>query len=372
MTRETTPATDPANRVRNAFFSLLIALAILVAGYFGFDLNGLFDDEPGTVPVAHATDWYQVWFTNPTCPPEDQRVGGLDEKISADIDRARTQVDVAAYHLEAPPILEALIEARKRGLTVRVVVDDGQTPATVVNRLRRNGMSVVEDRRSAFMHNKFAVIDHTVVWTGSMNFSPGDVYCYNNNLVRLESPELAANYTAEFEEMFVDRQFGPTSPRNTETQLTINGVRVENHFAPEGNVAANIARVIARAGEEVLFMAFSFTSEVIGEAVIERAQNGLTVRGVVEHFGSNTAGSYFGDFRRARLENLQVRRDGNPRLMHHKVFIIDRSIVIFGSFNFSNNADNSNDENVLIIYDPAFAAHFVEEFELVWAEAPPP
>jgi len=67
--------------------------------------------------------------------------------------------------------------------------------------------------------------------------------------------------------------------------------------------------------------------------------------------------------------NVQVRTDGNPHVMHHKVIIIDRQTVIFGSFNFSDSANRRNDENVLIVHDPAFANYFVEEFETVWQEA---
>lgn len=55
--------------------------------------------------------------------------------------------------------------------------------------------------------------------------------------------------------------------------------------------------------------------------------------------------------------------------MHHKVFILDREIVIFGSFNFSNNAADNNDENIVIVHDPDFASFYIEEFELVWEEA---
>ncbi|MFN8558328.1 MAG: phospholipase D-like domain-containing protein [Dehalococcoidia bacterium] len=48
--------------------------------------------------------------------------------------------------------------------------------------------------------------------------------------------------------------------------------------------------------------------------------------------------------------------------MHHKVIVIDARTVIFGSFNFSQNAARDNDENLLIVDDPAVARRFLEEF----------
>jgi phosphatidylserine/phosphatidylglycerophosphate/cardiolipin synthase-like enzyme len=54
------------------------------------------------------------------------------------------------------------------------------------------------------------------------------------------------------------------------------------------------------------------------------------------------------------------------------VIVIDGQIVITGSLNFSNNADESNDENVVILNNPAIAAQYLQEFERRWAEAKQP
>ncbi|MSR54347.1 MAG: DUF1669 domain-containing protein, partial [Gemmataceae bacterium] len=66
---------------------------------------------------------------------------------------------------------------------------------------------------------------------------------------------------------------------------------------------------------------------------------------------------------------LAVFLDANPRNMHHKVIVIDGEIVICGSFNFSDNADRTNDENLLIIYNRAIAAKFEEEFQRIHSAA---
>ena len=95
----------------------------------------------------------------------------------------------------------------------------------------------------------------------------------------------------------------------------------------------------------------------------------MRVRGVFETTGSETKYSEYG---RMKAGKLDVWQDGNPYLMHHKVFIIDGQTVIFGSFNFSQNAETSNDENLLIIDDPALAAQFTAEFARVYATAQHP
>lgn len=373
------------NGWKNKAAGLLVLLVAVLSIFLGRDLLQELDWDqlegaPATAvagPPGHPTAvttrtaaWYDIYFTNPTCPAQDQRVGGLDEMIAADLLNARIQVDVVAYELDAEPIVNALIELRQRGLTVRVVTDTDNANRSSIHRLRRHSISVVEDKRNGFMHNKFIVIDGRVVYTGSMNYTSNDVYCNNNNLVRIESPQLAANYTAEMDEKYIDRAFGPTSPDNTPNeQLIIGGIPVENYFGPEKAIAPIISRAVARAQNEILFLAFSFTETQIGEAMLGRAEGGVAVRGVFEHVGSNTSFSYFPIKNDSGLTNVQVRTDGNPRVMHHKVIIIDRRTVIFGSFNFSDNANRRNDENILIVHDPVFASYFVEEFEAVWAEA---
>ena len=326
----------------------------------------------GTPPPAAPADFYQIYFTTPTCPPEEQRTGGIDQGIADDLLRAQTQVDVAAFDLDATPIVNALLTLRERGVTVNIVTDTDNADLSSIRRLRRGGLSVVEDKRTGFMHNKFIIIDNRYLWTGSMNFTTNDVYCNNNNTVRFDAPVLAANYRAEMDEMYKERSFGPDSPQNTpQEQLTLQGIAVENYFAPERQMELInvIARTVTRAEDEILFMAFSFTNEEIGEAMLGRADAGVPVRGIFEKTGADTASSYYGRMRQAGLPHVEVRLDGNPRLLHHKVIIVDRQTVIFGSFNFTASANRSNDENLIIVHDADFASHFITEFEARWAEA---
>ncbi len=363
---------------------ILAIIAIIVMAVIGIDLSQISEvfgvppvavtlpPLPGTVTpsaVFIEAEPYEIYFTEPFCPPGEERVGGVDEFIASDILNAQFSVEIATFDLDSPTMIDALIEAERRGLTVRFVTDDEHNPEPVTNRLRRNGISVVEDQRSALMHNKFVVIDERIVWMGSLNFTTNGVFCNNNVVVRWDSADLAENYLIELAEMYDDRAFGPTSPDNTTDRLVVGGLNVENYFAPETEVAPIIAREIARADEEVLFLAFSFTNSDIGEAIIERADAGLQVYGVFESIGSDAGSSYYNDFRRENLPNLQVLKDANPRIMHEKVIVLDGDTVIFGSFNFSDSANDSNDENIMIVRDETFATFFVDEFIRVWEEA---
>ena len=116
-------------------------------------------------------------------------------------------------------------------------------------------------------------------------------------------------------------------------------------------------------------MAFSFTLEEVSGALLERAEDGVNVEGVFEMIGSDTASSRL---RQLRCAGLDARIDGNPYRLHHKVFIIDDTTVIFGSFNFSASASDTNDENMVIISDPDLAGQFVAEYNRVKQRATAP
>ncbi|MFW6184010.1 MAG: phospholipase D-like domain-containing protein [Chloroflexota bacterium] len=357
----------PTSPLALAGLILLLALSAIACDV-SINVEGL--TGPRTVTTRHEGEWYEIYFTNPTCPDEVQRVDGVDQIIADDLQQAARSVDIAAFDLDTEPVVEALIALEQRGVTVRVVTDEENEDLSGIRRLRRHGTSVITDDRSALMHNKFIVVDDRYVWTGSMNYTSNGAYCNNNNAVRFNSPELAANYSAEMDEMYEDRRFGPTSPeRIPYPRLRINEVLLETYFASETKAAEAIARRVAEAQEEILFLAFSFTEETIGEAMLDRAAAGVEVRGVFETVGSETSFSYYPTMRDSGLSNVSVRQDGNPRIMHHKVIVVDGEVVVFGSFNFSASANERNDENVIIVHDPVFASYFVEEFGYVWAEA---
>lgn len=63
---------------------------------------------------------------------------------------------------------------------------------------------------------------------------------------------------------------------------------------------------------------------------------------------------------------VPVKQDGNPSFLHHKVIIVDERIVITGSMNYSTNAEENNDENVIIIDNAEIARLYLQEFERVW------
>jgi phosphatidylserine/phosphatidylglycerophosphate/cardiolipin synthase-like enzyme len=316
--------------------------------------------------------WYAVYFTAPKSPPKESNPpDSLDAALTRFIQTAKSSVDMATYQLNLPSVIQALLDAKKRGVIIRIVTDisilNDKKENQSFKELENSGIPVVGGNPNAIMHDKFVVVDKSAVWMGSWNFTTNDTYRYNNNGILIQSPELARNYAVTFEKMFADKKFGPQrKPGGTTSRLTIGGMLIENYFAPEDKVAAKVVARLKQAARTIDFMAFSFTDDDIGAVVLERAKGGVKVRGVFENTGSETQYSEYGKMKQAGLD---VWQDGNPYLMHHKVFIIDGKTVILGSFNFSQNAEEENDENLIIVDDTTLVAQFDAEFARVYDQA---
>jgi phosphatidylserine/phosphatidylglycerophosphate/cardiolipin synthase-like enzyme len=354
----------------NWLFACIIALAsaACVPG-------GPLPPAPATPTSAAATApqsaaWYHLYFTQPAVTAQlVNATGGIPDKIGTAFDSAQQTIDLAIYQFDLTSLADALLRAKRRGVQIRVVTDSDSVEMDAIQSLVQAGVPVVPDERQPIMHDKFAVIDRSVVWTGSMNYTFSDAYRNDNNVIEFRSPELAQNYTHEFEKMFVSKRFDAHFRGDTpHPMVTVGGARIENYFAPNGQVAAHIEDALAGATHSIYFMAFAFTRRDFGQTLLDQAAAGLDVRGVFEGEQLAAGGDSVWKMLNSGGMAEDVRRDGNAKNMHNKVFVIDQSIVVTGSYNFSSAAENDNDENALIIHDPAIAAAYYAQWERIWAQ----
>jgi phosphatidylserine/phosphatidylglycerophosphate/cardiolipin synthase-like enzyme len=334
----------------------------------------------GVVPIATLANiqlgaghgvggvWFDLYFTDPTSGLASQETGGLDGPLAEAINKARLSVDMAIYSLSLNGIRAALLHAHDRGVRVRMVMESDNLYQSDPQILMHAGIPIIGDYQPGIMHNKYVVIDNSEVWTGSMNYTESGAYADNNNLIHIHSTEVAEDYTKEFEEMFIEDRFGENVLAETPNpRVTLDGTPIEIYFSPDDGVATRLLDLIMGAKESIDFMMFSFTSDPLGQAVRERAEQGVTVRGVMDlDQVAIDIGSEYTAFRDAGLD---VRLDGNEGQMHHKVMIIDKQTVVTGSYNFTNSAETRNDENVLVINSKDIAKQYLAEFQRVFEQA---
>lgn len=360
----------------------LLVVALLVALLLGYlyqagmlrPLAFAAAERAGLATAAPANPRLQAFFTTPTLVYPDktwQRPAvPLLQQLIADIDRARSRVDIAVFDFDLPELADALLRAQRRGVAVRLVADSENllTPevALALGRLERAGATVRVDRREPFMHDKIAVIDTRIVWFGSWNMTENDTWRNNNNMIRAVHPELAAAYQDEVAQMLAGRFGTAKARRESIPQFRIGTARLQVLFAPQDGAAKYLLARIAAAKRSIRVLAFSFTSALMIDTLLERARAGVQVQVVLE---SQNATGQNAAFARLREAGLDVLLDGNCYNMHHKMLVIDEQTVITGSYNFTNSAERSNDENTVIVDDRDLAAAFTVEFGRVYAQA---
>jgi hypothetical protein len=306
-----------------------------------------------------------------------QDVGsGFADTIAAYMDLAQNSLDICVYNASSSIIASAINAAYNRGVTVRYIADDDALNS-MLNLLDPNISIIYRDPSPAgIMHNKFIIVDanstnNSWILGGSTNWtSPSNLLNDYNNMVFIQDEAIAKAYTLEFEEMW-GGVFGNNKSDNTPHKFLADGKLVEVYFSPSDQTTSHILETIENVDNTLEFGLLSFTRDDLGQAVIDKdIEFGVTVRGIIEQ--ENGTGSEFATLAAASVDVRS--HTGVTHTFHHKYLIADANsisadpLVLTGSHNWSNNAENNSDENTLIIHDAITANIYLQEFEKRWCE----
>jgi phosphatidylserine/phosphatidylglycerophosphate/cardiolipin synthase-like enzyme len=320
----------------------------------------------------------QLFFTDPQKRSEGGSGGaniqfGIDVQLAEAIKRSTSSVDVAAFEFNNKELTEAILDVKERGIQVRMVTDKEnglEGRETSFHSFINAGIPVVcRESRSGLMHNKFTILDGKTVWTGSWNYTQGGTYRNNENSIAFDAPEVAALYRSKFEDMFTLKKFGGKTSKDNLKKVSALGIPVEVCFTPDQTIGNYIRSLILSAKESVHFMMLAFTNDDFGNAILNCHAHGVQVFGMQEE---RTARASASEFKKLAEGGVQVRYDRNPYMLNHAIVVIDKIITITGSMNFTHNALENNDENVIIIHDLVLAELYLKEFERQWRDGKSP
>lgn len=318
---------------------------------------------------AYAQLPIEVYFTT---PEKEEQTTAIQKALLQKINSATTSIYAALFEITDPLIIDALCRAKTNGIDVRLVLESERLREQVKTKFEASNIPIRLDNRKEFMHNKFFIFDNKAVWTGSYNITQREAKLNNNNALYIESEEIASIYMAEFNEMFDEGIFGNRSEYmpfpflSNKYYVKLNDIDINAYFSPDDDIERIIVKRIEKAKKSILFLAFSFTSDAIGEAIIAKHKHGIAVKGVFEKKDIKNVNS---EYIKLKVEGLDVLYDANPNTMHHKIIIIDDEWVITGSYNFSKNAKKRNDENCIMIRSPEIAKLYTQEFEKIYSMA---
>ncbi len=309
------------------------------------------------------------------------------DTLIAYVNDAQSTIDIAIYNWNnnnIPDLGTALNNAANRGVRVRFITD-AQTATIGMGTLSPSVPTLQSPIGSAYgiMHNKIVVIDaestdpnRPIVWTGSTNWTLGQLTTDPNNTVVIQDQSLARAYQLEFQEMWgssgslpnsMNSKFGPDKSDNTPHLFNINGKRVELYFSPTDNVEANIIRALESADQDLQVATMLMTRTPFADALVNKHNDGVYTSVVINN-NTTTGSAPAWNILSNGLPSSRLFLNNQNYIMHHKYAIVDQSapqsdpLVVTGSHNWSNAANQRNDENTIIIYDEAMANFFFQDW----------
>lgn len=323
--------------------------------------------------------------------------GGGAEATAELIDAAQQTIDVAMYSVSSGPsnpIWGALERAVQRGVRVRFILNQ----ATGANRskataLERIGVHVYGVTRT--LHEKFAIFDAKTsrrrLVNGSANWSLGAMTRYSENTVVFgRHLHLVYAFQQEFNRlMAIARPISPgadahmdavfMAPPSPYVRRYEEAIFSTTNTSGTTVVADRIIEVMRSAQESILIDVAHFNSRQIASALIalHRSRPQVKIEVLVDLGEYSDSKSRVKDLERAGIDVRYkvyslVWLHPRSQLMHHKTMIVDRTRVVTGSYNWSDTAESSNHENIVVIEgrvskNRACAAAFVAEHEKLWS-----
>lgn len=318
------------------------------------------------------------------------------------IDQTQATLDFAVMGFTNDDVVDAILRAYERGVAVRMVGDAGHINNSGYRAMYERHIPMTVGNQAHIMHDKFLVADGRFVFCGTANWSNSDLTRNVNNFVVMDSPYVAADFTAEFEQMFAGKFGAGKVALDNGVLYELGDTTVEVWFSPNEDALGRLVEAVESAQESVRFTIFAFTKDRVGGALLEKQQELLarseaegldtsgdpdsyyTVAGVIDQSQLHSNGQYH-EVYRLLSHGVPVRLDsddnselpgdyqaGGGRL-HSKTMLIDLHgedpTIVTGSFNWSASATQSNDEFLLILKGPRVAEMYDEYFRYLWDSA---
>jgi phosphatidylserine/phosphatidylglycerophosphate/cardiolipin synthase-like enzyme len=337
----------------------------------------------------------------------------LPDAPDAALDAVRDAEDrlyLAGYTLSSPRVADALVDARARGVRVRVLVEGGPVggmtarQAATLDRLTRAGVAVRTvggpNARFSFHHAKYAVADDRAVVL-TENWKPAGTGGRDSRgwgvdvSSRRTADELAAVFAHDFEgrdaipwtryrdgRRFVEeRPANETYPtRFSPDRVAVRDVRV---LTTPGNAGEAVVAAVDGADERVAVVQPRIDPEGrFFEALVRAARRGVRVRLLLSNawYDRRTNRAVVNRTRGLRERGLPIEaRVADPRgrfgKVHAKGAVVDGETALVGSLNWNDHAATENREVVLGLRGPEPAAYYRRAFEADWRasadDAPP-
>jgi len=306
------------------------------------------------------------------------------QRIDSASDRIAVMLSSASW--EGHPLLDALLSAQARGVSVRVLLDASDWAPSitekhqhVLQRLLEGGVEAKFDDPSVTTHAKLLLVDDTVTMLGSSNWNAYALSEHRQTDIMIEDAAINAFYRSYFDAVW-DRSTSelsielPSLPSTGESAVIPLADWTDTQCY--GTVLLELIRDAKQSVHVSMYRMSYYTqysdslSNQLIHALISAAGRGLSVKVLLDDC------AYYEDSAEANLltalylhnRGIEVRLDAATETTHTKLVVIDERTVLLGSTNWNYYALEQNVEvNVALVGLPELGAQFEAFFQQLWA-----
>lgn len=180
-----------------------------------------------------------------------------------------------------------------------------------------------------------------------------DTHPHNlNNVFVFHNSYISRQYELELEQLRRGA-FGRGLHGDVPKTYDLAGGPVKVLFAPDHTPELEFMKQMLKGASEVVFAIFTFAgSSGIDDTMLSLAAGGMTIRGVLD---PGQAAQHWAAPKTTIHPNIKLfvpRRSGvfkDLRKLHHKLMVIDEQVVVAGSVNYTQPANDYNDENLFVL-----------------------
>lgn len=314
-----------------------------------------------SVPEVKLSNLYDyAYFSNDT---EISRI------LISKIDGVLTTLDIAIYSFNNTDVCDAILRAYERGVKTRIVIEYskiyGSKIEPAVQKLIDRKVPIKALRgsgRYGVMHNKFVIFDGRLLMTGSYNFTVAADKNNFENVVFVRDEKDISSYSDYFNKMWNSAIDVYSTSKNSNLYTDFS----TSLFTMIDGIRKTIINLIDNSVKNIDICVYSISDDEVYESLKRAKSKGVAVRIVTDRLQSTQSQTL-----KKLIKDgfdIKVSNGYNNGVMHNKFALFDDRLVVTGSFNWSNNAENYNWENLIILSEP-YISLFKNNFEYIYSKA---
>ncbi|NGX36013.1 MAG: Phospholipase D [Candidatus Anoxychlamydiales bacterium] len=247
---------------------------------------------------------------------------------------AKNHIHLVMFGLTDPKIIDILNKKSEDNLKMKVFFDKRSS----------NDLDIKENQKfkmksRGLMHQKILIIDESLIFIGSANFTMSSLLMHDNLIIGFYSPEIA--------KFLIDK-----TPMHSGTfSARVGGQKIDIWLLPDfqNKALTRMLELIDKASSSIEIAMFTFTHPSLVEALIKAKNRGVKITLAIDFHSKN--GVSRSAIEKLKKERIDIRSNQSLKLCHHKYILIDNQILVCGSANWTKAAFTKNYDCFLILYN---------------------